>query len=145
MTAEVGNVYVPGPKVRPPRSDAASAIVGVDARALVYALRHADSALQAAVPPADVTPVHLPGGKPVMPVPGQVPQSPVITVAPVLVSVVAEMAPYVLARPITMGGPRFTTEGWATMRPLNCVMMRATRETFEVLGMVNFMVTEVFE
>ena len=79
--------------------------------ALLYAERQAASAAQAAFPPADVAPVHTPGGKPVIEVPGQVPQSPVMTVLPVLVRVVAAIAPYVLAAPRAMEEARSCMDG----------------------------------
>lgn len=111
VTPEVGNVKTPGARVSPPRSDEFRASVGTRPFALLYAVRQAASALHAAVPPADVVPVHFPGGKPVMAVPGQVPQSPVMTVSPVLVRVEAAIAPKVLASPITTGAARFSMAG----------------------------------
>lgn len=66
---EVGNVYVPGSRVKPPRSAATSGVAGVEATASLYAVRQSASALQAAVPLADVVPVHTPGPNPVMAVP----------------------------------------------------------------------------
>ena len=107
----VGNVKTPGARVSPPRSDEVRATVWTRPFALLYAVRQAASALHAAVPPADVIPVHFPGGKPVIAVPGQVPQSPVMTVGPVLVRVVAAIAPNALASPITTGADRFSMEG----------------------------------
>jgi hypothetical protein len=113
VAPEVGKVYTPGANVRPPRSEDVRATVGTRPFASLYAVRQAASALHAAVPPADVVPVHTPGGKPVMAVPGQVPQSPVMTVLPVLVKVVAAIAPKVLASPSKIGGDRFSMEGYA--------------------------------
>jgi hypothetical protein len=89
--------------------------------------------------------VHTPGGKPVIAVPGQVPQSPVITVLPRLVRVVAEIAPYVLASPMTIGAARFSMVGWARERMLNCVVARAKRASLPVLNMVHFILSEAFE
>jgi hypothetical protein len=65
--------------------------------------------LHDAVVSESVFPVTTPGfpvPKPVIAVPGQVPMSPVTTVAPVLVMVVAATTPKVLARPKTIGGLR---------------------------------------
>ena len=118
--------------------------MGVRALALLYAERQAASAAQAAVPPADVVPVHTPGGKPEIDVPGQVPQSPVMRVLPVLVRVMAAIAPYVLAAPMSMGTPRFSIEGWARMG-LNCVMARAKRASLPLLRMVHFILRNGFE
>ena len=76
-----------------------------------YLLALSKLTLDAAVLPASSAPVALPGGKPVIDVPGYVPALPVITVLPVLVRVVAEIAPKVLARPRTMGALRCSITG----------------------------------
>lgn len=119
--------------------------MGISALALVYAERQAASALQAAVPLADVVPVHTPGGKPVIAVPGQVPQSPVMMVLPVLVRAVAAIAPNVSASPMTIGEAHFSMEGSARETVLNCVMARAKRASLPVLSMLHFILSEAFE
>ena len=65
--------------------------------------------------PAAMVPEHVPGGNPVMEVPGQVPQLPVITVAPVLLRLVAAMAAKVSAAPKRTGKARFSMT-WAGER-----------------------------
>ena len=110
----VGKVYMPGGRVTPPRFDETRALEGDAIFALLYAVRQANSATHASVPPADFVPVHTPGGKPVMEVPGQVPQLPVMRVLPVLVRAVAAIAPQFAAAPIKTGSDRFSTAGWSS-------------------------------
>jgi hypothetical protein len=125
----------------PPRFDEVRALVGVRLLALLYAVRQAASALQAKVPPADVIPVQCPGGKPVIEVPGQVPQLPVMRVSPVLVRVVAAIAPKLLAAPNKTGSARFSMAGWAS--PMACwAVMRAKRANWQLLNIVHFMVMD---
>jgi hypothetical protein len=83
---------------------------------LLYANRQAASPFCANVVPGASTPETVPGGKPVMAVPGHVPPFPtpllpVMAVAPVLVRVVAPSAPKDLARPRTTGRARLSRAG----------------------------------
>jgi hypothetical protein len=102
-------------------------------------VRQAASALYAAVPPADVVLVHTPGGKPVIAVPGQVPQLPVIIVLPVLVRVVDAIAPKELATPITTDDERFTGEGFA-MKPAPSPKVPKRRAILQALKILHRMV-----
>jgi hypothetical protein len=94
------------------------------------------------VPAANV-PEHVPGGKPVMAVPGQTPPFPVRAVAPVLVRVVAASAANDFAAPITTGRTRFSRAGsspvgTARERALNWVAMRAKTASLSTLNIVDF-------
>ena len=102
VAAEAGKEYMPGGRVTPPRSDEGRGVTDGKADGIItllYAKRQAASAAHANVPPADFVPVHTPGGKPVIEMPGQVPQSPVMTVLPELVMVVPAIAPNFAATP----------------------------------------------
>jgi hypothetical protein len=65
-------------------------------------------------------------------------------VLPVLVRVMAAIAPYVLAAPMATGIPRFSIEGWATMG-LNWVIARAKRASLPLPRMVHFILRNGFQ
>jgi hypothetical protein len=139
----VGKVYMPGGRIMPPRFDEGRAVGGDAPFALLYAVRQAASAVHADGPPADFVPVHIPGGKPVIEVPGQVPQLPVMTVLPVLVRDVPAIAPHVEAAPIKTGSDRFSIAGWASAMA-GWAVMRPKRASLQALDTVNCMVKEIF-
>ncbi len=82
--AVVANVYVPGARVSPPRSDPVRSTVVGWAITVLYAACAEMNALFVA-PPMTVFPLTVPGGNPVMLLP-PVPTSPLTTVVPVLVT-----------------------------------------------------------
>ena len=95
--------------------------------------------------PAASVPEHVPGGKPVMAVPGQTPPFPVRAVAPVLVRVVAASAANDFAAPITTGSTRFSRAGCSPVgiareRTLNWAAMRAKTASLPALIIVDFIV-----
>jgi hypothetical protein len=65
-----------------------------------------------------------------MDVPGQVAQLPVMTVAPVLVRVEEATAPYVDARPITMGAERLSSVGWLRTEVMRAMMLMLRMAVF---------------
>jgi hypothetical protein len=80
--------YTPGTNVVPPRVPAATVVKGVSPEATPKAAVEEVCAANDAASAAPVVPDARPGGNPVMDVPGDRPTSPVMTLEPVLVTVV---------------------------------------------------------
>lgn len=135
-----GNVYTPGAKVRPPSSAAWRAAVGCCTRALLYAVMQVASALHPIVLFIEDILLHFPGGKPYIFFPGQVPQSPVIDVGPVLFRLVPATAPNVLARSRSTMKLRFSTLAWTRLK-----LMRAERASFPMLEVTSRIVIGRFK
>jgi hypothetical protein len=105
-------VYTPAVRVRPPRSPETLDVEGAPAAAL-YAVVRSVWACRATASATCWAPFTVPGGNPVTALPGLRPRSPVITLGPVLVTVVP-------ARTAKLSSvPRFgavaATAGWAAM------------------------------
>jgi len=97
--AEDEKWYVPGGRTIPPRSCPVRSLVGGKATAALYAFNASAWAAAAAEVPACMFPLSMPGGNPVIAVPGETPRSPLMIVIPVLVTVVAPRTPKVAADP----------------------------------------------
>jgi hypothetical protein len=91
-------LYTPGVRVRPPRSPEMGAVVGLPA-AMLYAVVSSSWACSATASALCIVPFTVPGGKPVTAEPGLTPRFPVITLGPVLVTVLPPRTAKLLAVP----------------------------------------------
>jgi len=90
----------------------------------------------ATVPALEVVPAQTPGGNPEIEEPGYVPQSPVMRVLPVLVTVEYAIAPYVPALPMRTGGARFPIVAKAE-QPKPQAAMRMSRLHFMLIKVIS--------
>jgi hypothetical protein len=97
-------LYTPGVSVWPAPMNEPTLLAGLRPAASLYAVVKSDWAPAATPSVTCMVPVTMPGGNPVTALPGLRPRSPLMTVGPVLVTVVAARTPKLPAVPRPTGG-----------------------------------------
>jgi hypothetical protein len=113
-SSEEDALYTPGARVAPAPMKAGTLAVGLRPAASLYAVVRSDSACNATASAPCMAPFTMPGGNPVTALPGLTPRSPLMTLGPVLVTVVPARTPKLPAVPRPTGAVA-ATAGWAAM------------------------------
>jgi hypothetical protein len=98
-SSDVEALYTPGLSVWPAPTAGPTLAVGLRPAASLYAVVRSDSAPPATASSSWTAPLSIPGGNPVIAVPGLTPRSPLMMLGPVLVTALAARTSKLLALP----------------------------------------------